>query len=103
MYHGVIKAGFREPRLIGKEGEDKLDEAPLLMLNLGFGHKHLMAGEERRARMVGQSYGNQTHSYGRFLGRIGRTKLPFGLPPWAGKTGRSQKQQNFNPVLHPDY
>ncbi|MGZ4875669.1 MAG: hypothetical protein ACXV5R_10905, partial [Candidatus Angelobacter sp.] len=73
------KAGFREPRLIRKEGEDELDETPLLVGNLLFGNEHLSAFEERRARER-YSYGNQTHSHGRFLGRIGPTELSFGLP-----------------------
>ena len=33
------------------------------------------------ARVVSESYGDKTHSHGRFLGRIGRTELSFGLPP----------------------
>src|SRR4051794_34705767 len=96
----VIKARFREPRLIRQEGEDKLDETPLLVGNLRFGNKNFLAGEERRPRVVSKSYGNQAQPYGRFLGRIPRGELSFSLPPPTADTRGGQKKQGCHPVSH---
>src|SRR5207302_10890989 len=98
--HGVIKARFREPRLIRKEGKDELDQTPLLMANLRFGDEHLSALEKRRP-WQGYSYGNQAHSHGRFLGRIVPAELSFRLPAWASDTGRGQEKQRCNPLFNP--
>jgi hypothetical protein len=60
MDHGVIKAGFRKPRFIWKKGEYELDERRFLVGNLRFGNEHFLAGKERRARVVRESYGDET-------------------------------------------
>jgi hypothetical protein len=87
--------------LIRKKCEDELDETPLLAANLSFGDEHLMAGEEGRAR-VGQRYGDQTHSHGRFPGRLRPLELSLGLPACTRKTTRSQEKQGCSPVPHPE-
>src|SRR5438309_8381700 len=96
----VIKARFREPRLIRQEGEDKLDETPLLVGNLRFCNKNFLAGEERRARMVSKSYGNQAQPYGRFLGRILPAELSFSLPACTANTVGGQEKQGCHPVSY---
>src|SRR4051812_4508345 len=71
------------------------------MANFGFGNEHFLAGEERRAR-EGYSYGNQTHTYGLFFGRIRPTELPLCLPARTPNTSRCQQKQGCRPVFYPD-
>src|SRR5438270_13091989 len=95
--HGIIKAGFREPWLKRKEAENELDQAPLPVPDLRFGDEHLIAGAVRRTRQS-ISNGNQTHSYGRCLGRIfGPPELRFRLVAWTHKTRSGKQQQCSGP------
>src|SRR6266567_3998633 len=101
MDHRVIKAGFREFWLIGKEVEDELDGTPLLVANRRFGNEHFIALEVAGAgKREGQR--NQTQSHGRLLGRIGPTELSFNPPAGTAEANRSQQKRGCSQVPCPD-
>ena len=81
MDNRVVKARFREPRFIRKEGKYELDETPLLVGNLRFGNKHFLAGEEEERGWSAKAMATSRNRMGAFFGGYSQRSCPSARLP----------------------